>query len=352
MSLWGRVAAASTAFAREDAGGQSYTDAVFSAFDSLVGVDSFVRGTVAAVEIVAGRVERAFASARVEGGPLAMRVLTPDVLGDIGRGLIERGESLHLLDLQRDGRAALVPAEWSWDIAGEANPDTWVIGASVPAPSGTQYVRRPIGAWLFCLGSRALWRPYRGVSALYRARLTWELAGAAEHALLQEMRIPAKAIFPLPKGQGGDVVAGKLRTKFAERLEPVLFPDSTQQRTSDKPQTDWKTQRVQPMPQEALVKLSSDVQNRVIAFLGAHPAIAGTSGTGAADREARKQLMELLVRPLSARVEWAASRLLEEQVKLKWPPQDDVLLVRWKSAQLAKEMGLTNDEAIDLMDLR
>ena len=351
MSLWGRVAAASTAFVREDSG-QSYTDAVFSAFDSLVGVDSFVRGTVAAVEIVAGRVERAFASARVVGGPLATRLLTPDVLGDIGRGLIERGESLHLLDLHRDGSAALVPAEWSWEIAGGANPDTWVIGASVPSPSGTEYVRHPMGAWLFCVGSRAPWRPYRGVSALYRARLTWELAGAAEHALLQEMRIPSKAIFPLPKGQGGPTVAADLRVKFAERLEPVIFPDSTQQRATDKPQTDWKTQRVQPMPQEALVKLSADVQNRVISFLGGHPAIAGTSGTGAADREARKQLMELLVRPLAARVEWSASRLLEEPVRLKWRPQDDVLLMRWNAAKVATELGVPMDDAIDLMDLR
>ena len=135
MSFWGRLAAATGAFPRAD-GGQSYTDAVFSAFDSIAGVNSLIRGTVAAVEIVAGRVERAFAGARVDGGPLAKRVLTPDVLGDIGRGLIERGESLHLLDLRRDGSAALVPAEWSWDVAGGANPDSWVIGASVPSPSG------------------------------------------------------------------------------------------------------------------------------------------------------------------------------------------------------------------------
>ena len=351
MSLWGRMTAAKDAFARAD-GGQSYTDAVFSAFDSLAGVDSIVRSTVAAVEIVAGRVERTFASARVEGGALARRVLTPDVLGDIGRGLIERGESLHLLDIGRDGSAALVPAEWSWDVAGGANPDTWVIGASVPSPSGTEYVRRPIGSWLFCLGSRAPWRPYRGVTALYRARLTWQLAGAAEDALLREMMIPAKAIFPLPKGQNNDTVAGNLRTSFADRLQAVLFPDSTQQRASEKPQTDWKTQRVQPMPTDALVELSRDVQGRVIAAIGGHPAIAGSSGTGAADREARKQLMELLVRPLAARVEHPASRLLEESVRLKWRPQDDVLQVRWKSAQIAMEMGIPKAEAIDMMDLR
>ena len=175
---------------------------MYSAFDSLAGVDSLIRSTVAAVEVVAGRVERGFSSARVEGGPLAGRVLTPDVLGDIGRGLIERGESLHLLEMGRDGSAALVPAEWSWEIDGGANPETWVIGASVPTPSGTQYVRRPIGSWLFCMGSRAPWRPYRGVSALYRSRLTWELAGAAEDALLREMRIPTKAVYPLPPREG------------------------------------------------------------------------------------------------------------------------------------------------------
>ena len=108
---------------------------------------------------------------------------------------------------------------------------------------------------------------------------------------------------------------------------------------------------MQPAPTEALVKLSADVQNRVIAFMGGHPAIAGTSGSGGADREARKQLMELLVRPLAKRVEWTASQLLEESVKLKWQPQDDVLLVRWKAAKTAKEMGFSNAEAIAMMDL-
>ena len=351
VSLWGRVSAASTAFMRAD-GGQSYTDAVFSAFDSIAGVNSLIRGAVAAVEIVSGRVERLFSRARVDGGPLARRVLTPDVLGDIGRGLVERGESLHLLDMGRDGSVALVPAEWSWDIAGEANPATWVIGASVPSPSGTQYVRRPIGSWLFCMGSRTPWRPYRGVAALYRARLTWELAGAAEDALLREMRMPAKGVYPLPRGTGGDAVAAGLRVKFAERIEPLIFPDSTQQRSTEKPQTDWKVQRIQPAPTEALVTLARDVQNRVIAAIGGHPAIAGVSGSGGADREARKQLMELLVRPLAARVEWTASQLLEEPVKLKWSPQDDVLLVRWKAAQIAEAMGMPMDKAIDLMDLR
>ena len=140
MSFWSRTHAAVGAF-RAD-GGQSYTDAVFSAFDSIAGVDSIVQSTVSAVEVVAGRVERGFSSARVDGSPLAKRIFTPDVLGDVGRGLIERGESLHLLEMGRDGSAALVPSEWSWEIYGDADPATWVIGASVPTPSGTKYVRR------------------------------------------------------------------------------------------------------------------------------------------------------------------------------------------------------------------
>ena len=350
MSFWSRTHAAVGAF-RAD-GGQSYTDAVFSAFDSIAGVDSIVQSTVSAVEVVAGRVERGFSSARVDGSPLAKRIFTPDVLGDVGRGLIERGESLHLLEMGRDGSAALVPSEWSWEIYGDADPATWVIGASVPTPSGTKYVRRGIGAWLFCMGSRTPWRPYRGVSALYRSRLTWALAGAAEDALLREMRIPTKAVYPLPKGQGGPDVAAGLRSQFASAIEPLVFPDSTQQRTIDKPQKDWVSERIQPMPSEALVALSTDVQNRVIAALGGHPALGGSAGTGAADREARKQLMELLVRPLARRVEFTASVLLEEPVRLWWPPQDDVLMVRWKSAQIATDMGIPVDEAIDMMELR
>ena len=82
-----------------------------------------------------------------------------------------------------------------------------------------------------------------------------------------------------------------------------MFPETTQCRTGrQRPQTDWKAQRVTPMPHVALVQLASEVQGRVIAALGAHPALSGTGKTGAADREARKQLLDFLVYPLGVLV--------------------------------------------------
>ena len=210
MSFWSRTHAAVGAF-RAD-GGQSYTDAVFSAFDSIAGVDSIVQSTVSAFEVVAGR-GRAWIliragrrqSAREAASLLRMYsgTLVADSSSAENRSICSRWDETAPRRSCRQSGAGRFTA---MRILRHG-----VIGASVPTPSGTKYVRRGIGAWLFCMGSRTPWRPYRGVSALYRSRLTWALAGAAEDALLREMRIPTKAVYPLPKGQGGKEAAAGLR---------------------------------------------------------------------------------------------------------------------------------------------
>ena len=44
------------------------------------------------------------------------------------------------------------------------------------------------------------------------------------------------------------------------------------------PLTDWKPQRLKPMPEAALVDLADRATARVVAALGAHPAIMGGGG--------------------------------------------------------------------------
>ena len=340
MSLWDKV------FRRAD----SQLQVTYGEYDPAIStaVSAVARGAVAAVEIVAGRVESQFMEARVIGSRYAMSALTPQILGMIGRYLIERGEALFYYSTDRNGNSALLPAQSNWTVFGGYAPASWVIDATIQGADTIQSVVAPRSAWLHIIRSAATDWPYRGISALKRASLTYELAKYAEDALVRESLIPAKAIVPMPSGTPQTWV-DDLRAKIGVRLETTLFPQTTQKRggASDKPQTDWKVQRVTPAPTEAMVKLADQSQSRVIAALGGHPALSGGSGTGSADREARKQLMDFLVLPLGVLVSHEASQTFDESVELRWDVQDDVRLMRARTAKTLMEIdGMTLGEAM------
>ena len=317
-------------------------------YDSVIDMAAAAvsRGAIAAVEIVAGRIENQFMEARVIGSRYAQSALTPQVLGMIGRNLIERGEVLFYYSTSRAGPSALLPAQQNWTVFGGYDPQSWVIDATLQGADTVQDVVAARSAWLHIVRSATTDWPYRGVSALQRANLTFELAKTAEDALVRESLIPAKAIVPLPTGTPQTWV-DDLRKKLQNRMETILFPETTQKRggVADRPQTDWKVQRVTPAPTEAMVKLSEQAQARVIAALGGHPALGGSSGS--ADREARRQLMDFLVHPLGVLVSHEASLTFDESIELRWDVLDDVRLMRAKTAQTLMGLeGMTLDQAM------
>ena len=314
-------------------------------FFSGSAVDATVQGAVAAVEIVAGRVARQFSEARVIGPRVAAQTLTPIVLATIGRSLIERGESLHWLDVGRAGDSILLPAEPYWDIQGGANPNTWWIRAEISGPTAINTIQQPRAAWLHVLSSIDPVCPSRGVSALRRAHISSEAARIAEDALRRELRMPAKAVIPQARGIKQDDI-NRLRAEFEKRADQLMMPITTQSGPSTQPQTDWKVHRLTPEPSDGLVKAAAETQGRVIALLGGHPALAGgASASGAPSREARKQLMDVLVRPLGAIVSAAASMLFESPVSLMWDAQDDVRLVRARTFSEMIKNGAPGDVA-------
>ena len=125
---------------------QPFTDAVVSAL--AAGAAGTRRAGVAGrlpLEAAAGAVARGLSSARVEGAPATVTAaLTPAVLALIGRNLIRRGESVHLIEVER-GALALVPAG-SWDVAGGWREDDWRYRLDLFGPSGNVTRLAPAGA--------------------------------------------------------------------------------------------------------------------------------------------------------------------------------------------------------------
>ena len=93
---------------RESTGG--YTGIISQLIDLQATGTSQDASATAAVEAVAGSLSRAFASATVEAPQEIVDALDPRCLALIGRDLIRRGESLHVIRMAGDGFGWCRPA--------------------------------------------------------------------------------------------------------------------------------------------------------------------------------------------------------------------------------------------------
>ena len=330
-----------------------YTQQRLSAMYNAV-TGAVVTGGVAAVEAVAGRVSRLMETARVSGGPRAKQALTPTVLAMIGRNLIEWGESLHMLKYRMGPMGAefyLCPAQHEWTVLGGTDPEEWIIDATLTGAQTVYESSAPRAAWLHVIRDADPDYPWRGVSPLQRAAISSQLVRLAEDALVAEMHQPTKALIPLPQGAGVDT--NTLRNDIQNRAFQIAFPTTTAGGfgggRSSAPLTDWKPQRLKPMPDAALVALRDSASAQVVAALGAHPAImGGGGGNGSVDREAHRQMRKQLLQPIARLIEENAWRVFGERIRIWWEPGIDALLVKARTADTLTKMGVDPQAALQL----
>ena len=322
-----------------------YSDALFAQVTGAV-----ISGGIAAVEAVAGRVASMLSVACVEGGKRSEQALTPTVLAMIGRQLIERGESLHAVKVRRGGSIYLCPAQEAWTVYGGEDPEEWVVDATLAGAQTVYQYKAPRPGWLHIIRDATPGYPWKGVSGLQRSQVTNAMATAAEDALLREARMPVKALIPMPQGS---LDKATLRSDIQNRAYQVAFPETTaggfgSGRTSA-PTTDWKPHRLTPMPHDALVQAASDAQARVVAALGAHPAlIGGGGGTGTVDREAVKQFRKFLMQPIARLIEENSVRAFGERITISWPASVEAMGIKSKTADSLVKLGVDPQEALKI----
>ena len=330
-----------------------YTDQRLAAMYNAV-TGAVVTGGVAAIEAVSGRVSRLMETAHVSGGPRAEQALTPTVLAMIGRSLIEWGESLHFLKY-RMGAAGpefyLVPAQHEWTVLGGSDPEEWIVDGTLTGAQTVCERSAPRAAWLHVIRDADPDYPWRGVSPLQRAAVSSQLVRMAEDALVTELSMPTKAMLPMP--QGANVDTDTLRSDFQNKAYQVIFPTTTTAGfgagRGSAPLTDWKPHRLKPMPDEALVTLADNATARVVASLGAHPAImGGGGGNGSVDREAGRQMRKMIMQPMARLIEENAWRVFGERIRITWEPGIDALLTKARAADTLVKMGVDPQEALKI----
>ena len=292
--------------------------------------------------------------ARVSGGPRAKQALTPTVLAMIGRSLIEWGESLHMLKYRRTAGGVefyLCPAQHQWTVLGGTDPEAWIVDATLTGAQTVVTTSAPRAAWLHVIRDADPDRPERGVSPLQRAAISSQLVRLAEDALVTEMRQPTKVLIPLPQGAGVDT--NTLRNDIQDRAYQIAFPTTTQAGygagRGSAPLTDWKPQRLKPMPEAALVQLADNATARVVAALGAHPSIMGGSGgNGSVEREARRQMRKQIMQPMGRLIEENAWRVFGERIRIWWDTDVDEMLTKARAAAVLSKMGVDPQAALKI----
>ena len=176
---------------------QPFTDAVLSAISAGVSGSGARASATAALEAAAGAVARGFAAARVDDAPPAVEdALTPGTLALIGRDLIRRGESVHLIELAR-GDLRLYPAG-SWDVRGSWDPESWMVRCDLFGPSGnvTRFV--PHAQCVHVRYAVDAARPWHGIGPLGWAALSGQLHAGTVAALDADMRAVSAYAVPMP----------------------------------------------------------------------------------------------------------------------------------------------------------
>ena len=95
--------------------------------------------------------------------------------------------------------------------------------------------------------------------------------------------------------------------------------------------------------------LADKATARVVAALGAHPAImGGGGGNGSVDREASRQMRKMIVQPMARLIEENAWRVFGERITISWPSSVEAMGIKAKAADALVKMGVDPQAALKI----
>ena len=296
---------------KRQAGG-GFSDALVAAIVARAGGASVGEpGAIAALETAAGLWARGFASAELDP-PIA--AVTPSFLASVARQLVRRGESLWAIDVRR-GEIVLTPAG-SWDIAGAADPASWVYRLDMFGPSGNETRIYPAESVCHFKYATDPERPWHGISPLGYSRQTARLAANLELRLAEEAGSRVGYLLPVPS-DGGDGSADDPLASLKNDLGSLQGNTALIETTSAgygegraaAPQSDWKAQRMGANPPATLAELRGAAAVDVLAACGVPPALADGRSQGASQRESWRRFSVGTLQP--------AARCVAEELAFK-----------------------------------
>ena len=279
----------------------SYSDAVAEALLNQASGITPSAESLGAVEIGAGLWARALASAQVEPETSASMALTPDLLAFVGRQLATRGETVMAIDVGPMG-LALTPAS-SWDIAGSANPMSWVYRLDLVGPSSTVTRVLPWESVIHLKYAIRPYAPWRGVGPLGMASKTKELAAYLERSLTWDAKVPTGYLMPLPDGiSSAQGIAFKVASQEGRggitAIETTAHGWGHGMQNAAPRGKDFEQSRFGPIPPLPNIDLRSKSQVTVLATMGI-PLGLVEAAAAASLREQWRLFLHAMAKPLT-----------------------------------------------------
>ena len=265
-------------------------------------------GALAVIEASARIWASGLASATVKPDTPALRSVTPGILDSIGRNLCRAGESLHMIAV-RNGQVTLTPVSL-WEVHGTEDHSTWTYRCTVSGPDVARLVTLPGASVLHFRYSPHPSRPWAGRSPVALARDTAQAARRLEKATSEELNFTQQQVLTPRRNQSdyglGDSLTPetiqKIVTAFAEHVHTGAFVIPA----------DVQAQRLGPEIPDSFALLRDRLENAMYSIHGIPPALIAAQGTGTAMREAFRQVLHSLLKPLGA--------IIAEELRAKLDP--------------------------------
>ena len=324
-----------------------YTGAAIASFEGAAA--GYRGGLTAGAAIAALHYENGLASAVVTGADAEL--LSPVLLGFVGRAMATRGEAVLFASLDGADPRLWLDQCSDWDVTGSYRPRSWRYRLTLVGPTVSEsrnatadevvHVRQHVDSRV----------PWRGRSPLAVAASTGALAGAWERALAEEGSLSVKLVVPMPasiESMTQDHL-NALRRSFGDRAIKNLFPPTAMRKGSDTPQTDWKPHRYGPEYDRAQAMMFSATTKAVALAYGVPNALASISDaapSGQALREGWRQFVVQVIEPIGRLVEAEVSRVLGARVSLSFNRLAATdMLGRARVAAMLIKAGRTWEEA-------
>lgn len=304
--------------------GGDFSDAVVRLIEAQAAGNAADVSSTAAVEAASGALSRAFAAAEVAGAPWVQEIVSPDFLAQVGRDLIRRGGSLHVIATSIMGGLTLLPcSSWHWE--GDADPESWTCRATVYGPSTSTTRHLPRTGVVFVKWGSTPGQPYIGTGPLSWAHTTARLESEVQRSLADEAAGPLAQLLAIPQDGGDDEdendPLAKLKIAIAGARGKALLTETTAsgwgEGMSSAPRKDWSPNRLGPNPPATLPAIDQQAYEQTLSACGCSVAMFDDSD-GTSKREAQRIFLHSTVRPLGKLLAVELSERLESRVELSF----------------------------------
>ncbi len=316
----------------------------------------------AATEMAAGLLARSLAGAKVSGPGYIRAAVTPGVLAQIGRALILRGESMHMIDVSEAGIVRLFPVA-SWMFTGSYDQKSWVVDVDLAGPSMTTTRRVGYEGVVHVTWGTNPGSPHAGVSPLKFSAISSKLNSEVERSLADEVSGPIANLLAVPDSASGEnadgdpaadplaALSGDIRNARGRSILVETTSGGWGEGRSAAPRKDFVPSRLGPSPGAALVELRRDAQAAILAACGVSPSIFDPSATGTAQREGLRRTFLNLIQPIARLVQLELSVKLEAEIRLDFDQWAGDLIGRASAFSKLVQSGKSLEEAANLTGL-